>query len=160
MALMEIVRTIDRYRGECPLDRWATIVTSRVVFMHLRRRRLERRLFTQMLTDGDYPLPTFGDRLPEHRDLLRRIAMHMDLMKAARAWVFMLHEVQGYDLHEIAAMTESTLAATQSRLSRGRREPHGRVAEAPELVELLRRMPTPPAATGGREWKKPEGDDR
>lgn len=141
VALMEIVRTIDRYRGDCPLNQWAAIVTSRVVFKHLRRRRLERRLFAQVLSDGEYPSPTLNDRLPEHRDVLRRVAVHMDGMKAARAWVFLLHEVLGHDLQEIAQMTESSVAATQSRLSRARRELHARVAEDPGLMDLLRRVP-------------------
>jgi DNA-directed RNA polymerase specialized sigma24 family protein len=68
------------------------------------------------------------------------VAAHLDRMNAARAWAFVMHDVLGYDLREMAQMTGATVAATQSRLVRGRRDLHDRVATDPELVDLMARL--------------------
>src|SRR5687768_16881652 len=44
-ALFELVSTIDSFRGDCPLDAWVSIVTARLTYRTIRRRRVERRLF-------------------------------------------------------------------------------------------------------------------
>jgi RNA polymerase sigma-70 factor (ECF subfamily) len=137
IALIEIVNTIGRYRAECSLDRWAQTVTAHVVFKHLRRRNLERRLFSQLLADDVYPASTELEGTSEARQLLGRISGHLDGMNTPRVWAFLLHDVMGYDLQEIAEMTETSAAAAQSRLSRGRRELHELIARDPELVDLI-----------------------
>ena len=139
LALLELVSTIDRYRRECSLDVWAQTVASHVVFKHIRRRQLERRLFTDLLAD-DPPavLSTGVEQRATARNLLARIAGHLDRMNQTRAWAFILHDVMGYDLREVALMTKSSVAAAQSRLVRGRRELHESIARDPDLVDLMR----------------------
>jgi RNA polymerase sigma-70 factor (ECF subfamily) len=137
IALIEIVNTIGNYRGDCSLDRWAQTVTAHAVFKHLRRRNLERRLFSELLADDAHAGPIHIERTSLTRQLLGRIARHLDLMNEDRVWAFLLHDVLGHDLLEIAEMTGTSVAAAQSRLSRGRRELHLRVADDPELAHLL-----------------------
>jgi len=138
LCLVEIINTIGRYRGDCTLDRWVQSVAAHVVFKHLRRRKLERRIFTQLLADDVHAGPVNLDRAAITRAVLGRIADHLDGLSASRAWAFVLHDALGYDLTEIAQMTECSVAAAQSRLSRGRRELHDRIADDPELCELMR----------------------
>jgi RNA polymerase sigma-70 factor, ECF subfamily len=144
LALIELVKTIGRYRGDCSLDVWAQTVTSRVVFKHIRRRQLERRIFTDLLTDdASMPMTSAsvnGEQRSTTRDLLARISGHLDRLNDGRAWAFILHDVMGYDLREMALMTKSSVAATQSRLVRGRRELHQSIANDPDLVDLMRDM--------------------
>jgi RNA polymerase sigma-70 factor, ECF subfamily len=139
LSLIELVNTIGRYRGDCSLDTWAQTVTSHVVFKHIRRRRIERQIFTDLLVDDVLhatPL-VHTERRSLSRDLLAHIAALLDAMDHQRAWAFVLHDVLGYDLREVAQMTGASVAATQSRLVRGRREPHARIADDPALADLL-----------------------
>jgi RNA polymerase sigma-70 factor, ECF subfamily len=142
LALIELVNTIGRYRGDCSLDAWAQTITSHVIFKHIRRRQLERRIFTDLLADDGAAIaaPTRDDARTNTRELLGRVANHLDEMAPERAWAFVMHDVLGYDLREIAQMTQASVAAAQSRLVRGRRELHGRVGADPSLVELLEEM--------------------
>ncbi len=142
LALIELVRSIDGYRGDCSLDTWVQTVTSHVVFKHIRRRRTERQIFIDLLADDGAPVELPGPVLHDERrtlsrNLLARIATLLDGMNQGRAWAFMLHDVLGYDLREIADMTKTSIAAAQSRLSRGRRDLHALIAGDPALDHLL-----------------------
>jgi RNA polymerase sigma-70 factor (ECF subfamily) len=139
LSLIELVTTIDRFRGDCSLEVWAQTVASHVVFKHIRRRKLERKIFTDLLAD-DAPtaLSMSGEQRATTRNLFGLIAVHLDRMNQKRAWAFVLHDVMGYDLREIALMTKSSVAAAQSRLVRGRKEVHESIAADPDLVDLMR----------------------
>ena len=139
VALFELIRTIDRYRGDCSLDTWAQTVTAHVVFKYIRRRRTERRIFADALGEDEAPAaPVSMAGRSLTRNILTRVAAHLEKMNEARAWTYCLHELMGYELKEIAEMTKVSLAAAQSRLVRGRRDLHKRIAGDPELADLLK----------------------
>ena len=71
------------------------------------------------------------------RDQLTRIQSHLDALEPVKAWTVILHDVCGYDLREIAEITETTIAAAQSRLVRGRGELHHRIERDPSLADAL-----------------------
>jgi RNA polymerase sigma-70 factor (ECF subfamily) len=139
LALIELVTTIERYRGDCSLDSWAQTITSHVIFKHIRRRRVERRIFTDLLASDTTTVaaPVHTERRSATRELLGRVSAHLDSMNADRAWAFVMHDILGYDLREIAQMTKASMAAAQTRLVRGRRELHARIADDAELVDLM-----------------------
>jgi RNA polymerase sigma-70 factor (ECF subfamily) len=137
-VMVEIVRSVDRYRGECPFDAWIATVAAHVVWKSLRRRSLERRV---LVTDSEYEAEASDQ--PAHnvllRSVIRRVSRHLEAMDRARAWAFLLHDVHGYDLREMAQIMEVSESAAQSRLVRGRKELHGRLADDPELADALAR---------------------
>jgi RNA polymerase sigma factor (sigma-70 family) len=137
-TMIEIVRTIDRYRGECPLDGWIATLAAHVVYKDLRHRRVERRVLTDAM-----PLEPIGSDQPALRAALRstidRVRDHLGRMDAGRAWAFLLHDVHGYDLREMAQIMGTSPAAAQSRLVRGRKEIHDRIASDPDLACDLER---------------------
>jgi RNA polymerase sigma-70 factor (ECF subfamily) len=136
-ALYELVGTIGCFRGECPLDAWLSIVTARVVYRQIRRRRLERRVFApDALEDAaadasEVPVPFAS------RQAVERIRSHLVRMDAKRAWAFLLHDVYGYSLEQIGQIMGTSVSAAQSRLVRGRREVHERVRVDPTLAHFL-----------------------
>src|SRR6185436_11335618 len=140
-ALIELFGTIGSYRGECALDSWTSTLTARVVWKHLRRRKLERQLFEGMSADDGMRLvaPTEVGAQAVMRGLVARIGALLEKLEPEKAAAFLLHDVCGYDLREVASITGSSVAAAQTRLSRGRRELHALVAADPELVDLIDR---------------------
>lgn len=144
LAMIEIVNSIGRYRADSSLDTWARAVTANVVFRHLRRRRVERRIFSGLLLDDEaVGAPIQTERRSASREMLGRIGEHLDELNEGRAWAYVLHDLYGYDLREVAQMTNASVAATQSRLVRGRRDLHDRIAQDPGLSEALRDVEAP-----------------
>jgi RNA polymerase sigma-70 factor (ECF subfamily) len=141
LSIIELVRSIARFRGECSLDTWTTRVTAHTVFKELRRRRSERRLIDASVeVDGSYACTGDLDRDLTMRSALMRVRAHLDAIDVVKAWTVLLHDVCGHDLREIAEITEVTVAAAQTRLVRGRRELHERLQSDPELRDLLENM--------------------
>jgi RNA polymerase sigma-70 factor (ECF subfamily) len=143
VALVQLIESLPSYRGECPLDAWVSAVSANVVYKHIRRRRLERSIFVSTLGEDDELTEepqTGGTAATAHlREGLRRIAEHLAGMSADRAWAFVLHDVCGYSLEEVSHICGISAAAAQSRLVRGRRDLHGRVADDLRLREILDR---------------------
>jgi RNA polymerase sigma-70 factor (ECF subfamily) len=138
LAMIELVRSIDHFRGECSLDTWTARIAARTVFKELRRRRSESALFSA-ISENDHE-PT-GDAQRELllRSTLARVRTHLDAIDPLKAWTVMLHDVCGYDLQEIASITDVSVAAAQSRLVRGRGELNARIEADAELTDLLSR---------------------
>ena len=137
-ALIEIVLGIERFRGDCPLDAWCSRVSAHVVYKHLRRRQTERGIFAALDLEEHEPRSgVHGAREPLVRSVVARVRAHLEHMDQAKAWAFVLHDVCGYDLKEIAEITGASVAAAQTRLTRGRRELHERIAADPELADRL-----------------------
>ena len=137
-TMVEIVRTVDRYRGECPLDAWIATLAAHVVYKHIRHRKVERRVLSETL-----PFEASAPDHSAHQAMLRstidRVAEHLAHIDPGRAWAFLLHDVHGYDLREVARIMGISPAAAQSRLVRGRKALHERLAEDPELAGELER---------------------
>jgi RNA polymerase sigma-70 factor (ECF subfamily) len=137
LALIELVTTIDRFRGDCTLDGWIAMITARVVYKHIRRRQTERRIFAERMPSDDTPAANMPGRDTAVRGLIERVRVHLDALEPNKAWTFLLHDVCGYDLREIAEITGASVAAAQTRLTRGRRELHALIEADPELSDWI-----------------------
>src|SRR5262249_9000523 len=110
LAMIELIYTIDRYRGECSLDGWTSTLTAHVVYKHLRRRQTERRLFAGIAATEELAVtsPDRPGREAMARSAIGRVVDHLKDLEVNRAWTFILHDVLGYDLRETALITGVT----------------------------------------------------
>jgi RNA polymerase sigma-70 factor (ECF subfamily) len=137
-SIIEIVKSLNGFRGECALDTWSSRITAHTVFREIRKRARTRRLVQPEAPDHEPQEAPSGVQQTEARSSLRRIWVHLQAMDELKAWTLVLHDVAGFDLREIAQITNASVAAAQSRLVRGRAELHERIAADSELADELR----------------------
>lgn len=137
IAFVEIVRSVDRYRGDCALEHWARRVAAHVVYKHIRRRRLERRVFAGEVDESEVVESVCSGRRMVMRDLLARVRSKLAALDVDKTYAFLLHDVLGFDLKEVAEIEGTSVAAAQKRLVRGRRDVHLELAGDPELARAL-----------------------
>lgn len=124
-----------RFAGKCSLAGWASVVACHVGLTAVRARRRERKVIDRAPGVAALVEPPSRSADPERevsaqRDL-EAVRRHLAAMDADRAAALLLHAM-GHSLNEIAALTGVSVAAAQSRLSRGRRELEARFQEDAE----------------------------
>ena len=97
----------------------------------------ERRIFERDARTSDRPQPLSAARQVVAKNLFDRVRAKLDDISPDKAYAFLLHDVLGFDLREIAQITSVSVAAAQQRLVRGRREVHELLAADQELASLL-----------------------
>lgn len=122
----------NHLRGDASLSTWAAAITRNIAIDALRSRSLERRLFDSQTENEEVAVrEPSSDASPE---LLAEVRQHLAHYHGAlqslaplKAQVLGLSDVLGHRLEDIATTLGLSVAATQSRLVRGRKE----------LVELV-----------------------
>lgn len=123
----EVVRTLHKgkFQRRCRLTSWAASIACHIGLNAIRTRRTERGIFdrSEDVAGPELPhSPRHPDQALEARDELRQLRVALATLSPGRAEAVLLHDAFGYDLSEVAALTNSTEAAVQSRLTRGRRD--------------------------------------
>ena len=124
-AFEQIVTSLyrRRYARECSLTSWASAISCHIALNALRARRRQRLLGGESLRRDLQPAARSDlESQLAARQALERIRLELSRMNSARAEVLVLHEVNGMELTEIARALGISVAAAQSRLTRGRRE--------------------------------------
>jgi RNA polymerase sigma-70 factor, ECF subfamily len=137
-SMIALVHSLDRFRGECSLDTWTARITAHAVYKELRRRRTIGRLMANARAiELTGPQSASITRASALRNAIEKVQTHLNALDPVKAWTVLLHDVCGYDLREIAEITEASVTAAQSRLVRGRAELHARIEADPDLANAL-----------------------
>ncbi len=120
-ALVEVLRSLESYRGEAPLRHWADRIAIRTAAKHFDKRRRRERLFEAAY--GDFPLEVEAstDATAAHREMLSRFQRLLATLSDANRLALMLHHVRGYSLSEIATLCNCSKFTVKGRLRRTRR---------------------------------------
>ena len=152
LAIVELIRSVRSFRGDGSLDGWVSAVTAHVVYRFIRRRSINRYVpIESVQPDALHSADPSGEDSVAQRESLARIVGHLDEIGEKMAWTFVLHDVLGYRLRDVARIMGGSEAAAQSRLVRGRRRLHELIAADPILLELRSATPPGPADDGDGE---------
>ena len=130
-AFEQIVATLAKrtYARGCRLTGWAAVIACHIGLNALRARKRERGVVDrdrEVEGPADRDGGAHPDALLRARDDLAAVRRQLAEMDRDRVTAVLLH-AQGYNLAEIAQLTRVSVAAAQSRLSRGRREIRARL---------------------------------
>lgn len=123
-AFLQVFRKLRSYRGESAFGTWLHRVTVNVVLMRFRKHHIIEVPFDDLArheNEGEVG-PQFGER-----DI--RLDGSLDLMQLERAiehlppgyrMIFILHDVEGYEHHEIAEIMGFSIGCSKSQLHKAR----------------------------------------
>jgi len=123
-AFMQVFRSVNSFRGDSAFSTWLHRIAVNTVLMKLRRRK------SSLLVSLDEPVSTDSQSLkreigkadPALRGAIDRIALHraIEELPAGCRQVFDLHEVEGYQHHEIAQLLQCSIGNSKSQLHKAK----------------------------------------
>jgi RNA polymerase sigma-70 factor (ECF subfamily) len=122
-AFLQLFRKIGSFRGQSAFSTWLHRLVVNVVLMHLRKKGLD----VVPLEDSDsqqedVPRRDYGQQDAYLVGSLDRITLldAIDKLPSGYRNVFLLHDVEGYEHHEIAGMTGRSVGNSKSQLHKAR----------------------------------------
>lgn len=122
-AFLKIYRGLHTFTGQSQLSTWIYRVVLNTALTRLRNRRRRGEVEQQQGTAGLGIRPqwrTQADKAAEQRELRQQILMAVDELEPNYQAVFILREVEGLSVREIAEMLELSRGAVRTRLHRAR----------------------------------------
>jgi RNA polymerase sigma-70 factor (ECF subfamily) len=120
-TFIEVIRSIDRFRGEASLATWIRKIAVSKCLMHLRSAWQNRAtLFRDLGENHPATEPRTSSEVPllhVYIDLERALARLSDVSRV----VVILHDIEGYTHREIAALMGKSVSFSKSQLARAHR---------------------------------------
>jgi len=124
-SFLQLFRKIGTFRGESAFSTWLHRLAFNIVLMRLRRRSYKVVSMDEMLEPGE-ATPGLHEYIgrPDQRlsGSVDRMDLEWALKQLPRGYraVFILHDVQGYEHNEIAAIRRCSLGNSKSQLHKAR----------------------------------------
>jgi RNA polymerase sigma-70 factor (ECF subfamily) len=123
-AFLQVFRTIGTFRGEAAFSTWLYRIAVNTVLMKLRRRKAKPALSLNEPISPDSPSLShdIGVKDPQLTGTIDRIALLRaieELPEGCRT-IFSLHEIEGYQHHEIAKLLHCSIGNSKSQLHKAK----------------------------------------
>jgi len=122
-AFIQVFRRLATFRGDSAFSTWLYRIAVNTVLMRLRRRRPQQVSFDAPISTESSAVPReFGQQDPQLSGTVDRIVLRRaveELPKGCRT-IFLLHEVEGYQHHEIAQMLKCSVGNSKSQLHKAK----------------------------------------
>ncbi len=136
-AFLQAFRKLATFRGDSALSTWLYRVAVNTVLMHMRKKGLRPVSLDQPIEQPDGSVKREQGRLDDRLSgSVDRIALTraMKELPAGYRTIFVLHEVKGYEHHEIARLLSCSVGNSKSQL-------HKAKTRMRELLGIERREP-------------------
>lgn len=124
-TFLQLHRKITTFRGDSAFTTWLHRMTVNIVLMRLRKRVLPFVSLEYMMTDtpGEHVVRSAGAYDRTQAGVVDRVAIERAVATLAPGYrtIYILHDVQGFQHREIAAMQSCSLGNSKSRLHKARR---------------------------------------
>jgi RNA polymerase sigma-70 factor, ECF subfamily len=123
-AFMQVFRSVSSFRGDSAFSTWLHRIAVNTVLMKLRRRKSPPlvSLDEPVLTDSPSLKREVGKADPSLSGAIDRIALRraVEELPAGCRKIFDLHEVEGYQHHEIAQLLQCSIGNSKSQLHKAK----------------------------------------
>ncbi len=138
LTLEQAIKAFPAFRGEASVRTWLTRIAVRTALHHLKHPAQKRRASLEVIEGG---MSEASSSRPGHeadaRARLRVLYEHLTLLDAKHRTAFVLFQVEGRSMEEVAALMDSSLSATKSRVMWARRKLFARLAKDPRSRDWL-----------------------
>jgi RNA polymerase sigma-70 factor (ECF subfamily) len=123
IVFMEIHRCLPKYRGGSQLSTWIYRVTVNVALQHIRKQKRKRVFLFFRDEERATEKLSFDVRTRyEQRDIMTRLYGLLDRITEKKRTVFVLHELEGVPLDQVAEICDIPVNTVRSRLHAARTE--------------------------------------
>ena len=123
-AFLQLYRKIGTFRGESAFSTWLHRLSVSVVLMHLRKKSLPVVSLeeTTQVSEEDTPKKDFGAEDLALAGSIDRLQLQkaVDDLPPGYRTIFVLHDVEGYEHNEIAAIVGCSIGNSKSQLHKAR----------------------------------------
>lgn len=122
-AFIQVFRKLGTFRGDSAFSTWLYRVAVNTVLMSLRKRKPKQVSLDEPVCVNDSVVPRdFGRNDPALSGTVDRIALVRAIQELPEGYrrIFLLHEVEGYQHHEIAAMLHCSVGNSKSQLHKAK----------------------------------------
>jgi RNA polymerase sigma-70 factor, ECF subfamily len=154
-AFLQVFRTIGTFRGESAFSTWLYRIAVNTVLMKLRRQKSKAAFSLSEPVSPDSPnlAHDLGDKDPRLSGTIDRIALlrAIEALPGGCRTVFVLHEVEGYQHHEIASLLRCSIGNSKSQLHKAKLKMRDLLF--PKRRILKRRVPAPVRESAGTDMR-------
>ena len=123
-AFLQVFRTIRTFRGDAAFSTWLYRIAVNIVLMKIRRQKSKRVLSLSEPISSESPslshdIPTRDPQLAGAVDRIALLRAIEALPEGCRK-IFTLHEVEGYQHHEIAKLLDCSIGNSKSQLHKAK----------------------------------------
>lgn len=138
LTLEQAIKAFPAFRGEASVRTWLTRIAVRTAMHHLKHPAQKRRTSLEVIEGGmSEAAPSRPGHEAEARAHLRILYEHLTHLDPKQRTAFVLFQVEGRSMEEVAALMDSGLSATKSRVMWARRKLFARLAKDPRTRDWL-----------------------
>lgn len=138
LTLEHAIRAFPAFRGEASVRTWLTRIAVRTALHHVKHPSQKRRVSLSVIEGGQSPVSSSRPgHEAEARARLRDLYGHLSQLDPTQRTAFVLFQVEGRPMEEVAALMDSNLSTTKSRVMWARRKLFARLSKDPRTRSWL-----------------------